>query len=67
MRWVNRDRQHADGLTKSAATWKLLGFQLKPQTRRIFGTEFTAAKKVKAKDSMTKGDLEKVIGNSKAN
>jgi len=67
MRWVNSDRQLADGLTKSAAAWKLLAFQMRPVTKLIFDPEFTAAKKLKAKDTMTKGDFKKVIGKIKMN
>jgi len=47
MRWVNSDRQLADGLTKSTAAWKLLTFQMKPTMRLVYDPDFVAAKKTK--------------------
>jgi len=53
VRWVNSDRQLADGLTKSTAAWKLSTFQTKPTMRLVWDPEFTAAKKLK-KEKATK-------------
>ena len=51
LKWVNSDRQLADGLTKAAAAWKLTQFQIKPVWRIVFDPTFTAAKKLKATTS----------------
>ena len=46
LKWVNSDRQLADGLTKVQASWKLQVFQLNPKVRLIYDPDFTAAKKM---------------------
>jgi len=48
LKWVNSDRQIADGLTKITASWKLQKFQQNPTVRLIYDPEFVAAKKIKA-------------------
>jgi len=53
LRWVNSDRQLADGLTKSTAAWKLAVFQLKPTMKLVWDPEFTAAKKLKRQAKAT--------------
>jgi len=47
VRWVNSDRQLADGLTKASAAWKLQNFQRKPVWKLIFDPNYTAAKKLR--------------------
>ena len=48
LKWVNSDRQLADGLTKASAAWKLTRFQHKPLWKLVYDPTFTAAKKMKA-------------------
>jgi len=48
VKWVNSDRQIADGLTKVAAAWKLQSFQQRPVIKLIWDPDFIAAKKIKA-------------------
>jgi len=52
-KWVNSDRQLADGLTKVSASWKLQAFQQNPKVRLVYDPDFTAAKKTKNKASPT--------------
>jgi len=59
-KWVNSDRQLADGLTKVSASWKLQAFQQNPKVRLVYDPDFTAAKKTKSKASIPTGTAVKV-------
>jgi len=66
LKWVNSDRQLADGLTKVSAAWKLTRFQQKPLWKLVYDPTFTAAKKLKATGKPAQLDHHPVAANQPA-